>query len=476
MSAVAFETVTEPVSDDLPCGPDLDLEGDADFMNFMARSEGLLPQSFFTVNDDGVSVPFDRTQIAYADEAKTIARFLGESRDLRLLTILAKFAILSRDLATFAGSLDAIARLLSERWTDVHPRGEDGDFTLRMVTLQTLDDMPTVVLPVQYAPLVMGRRTGNVTFRNVQVALGEVQKRNGEDGIELSTIDSAVSDTDLATLVALRDRLALACAAVAAIQRVWIEQAGYDQALSFPRLAPILTRIERWLNEAVARRDPSAQRPDDTAAEAPSGAGPAAAAPVAVAGSFASAGEAAKALAAAVDYFRRSEPASPTLLLAAQAQDLVGKSLHQILTALMPERAEYARFALGGDIPLNLPLQRLSELPGLSGDGGVDSGSTDEGASDSWGSSSWDTPAEEGEAADGADEAAADVTPDPQPPARPPASAASRQEALALLSAVARHFRQHEPASPIPLLLDRAAGYASKDFAALLKELMPPQE
>ena len=266
MSAVAFETVTAPVSDDLPCGPDFDLEGDPDFMNFMARTEGLLPQSFFTVNDDGVSVPFDRTQIAYADEAKTIARFLVDSRDLRLLTTLAKFAVLSRDLPTFTGSLDAIARLLSERWADVHPRGDDGDFTLRMVTLQTLDDMPTVVLPVQYAPLVMGRRSGNVTFRNVQVALGEVQRRNGEDATELSTIDSALSDTDLDTLVTLRDRLALACAAVATIQRVWIEHAGYDQALSFPRLAPVLTRIERWLNDAVARRDPSAQRPDDAAA------------------------------------------------------------------------------------------------------------------------------------------------------------------------------------------------------------------
>jgi len=476
MSAVAFETITEPVSDDLPCGPDLDIEGDPDFMNFMARSEGLLPQTFFTVNDDGVSVPFDRTQIAYADESKTIARFLGDSRDLRLLTILAKFAVLSRDLPTFAGSLDAIARLLSERWDDVHPRGDGGDFTLRMVTLQTLDDMPTVVLPVQYAPLVMGRRSGNVTFRNVQVALSEVQKRNGEDAIELSTIDSAVGDTDLDALVALRDRLALACAAVATIQRVWIEHAGYDQALSFPRLAPVLTRIERWLNEAVARRDPSAQRPDETAADAPPGTGPAAAAAIAVPGSFASAAEAAQALSAAVDYFRRNEPASPTLLLVAQAQDLVGKSLHQILTALIPERAEYARFVLGGDTPLNLPLQRLSELPRLAGEIGSDSASTDNGTADSWGSSSWDTPTEEGETGDGTADAPAEVTPDPPRPAPSVVSATSRQEALALLSSVAKHFRLHEPASPIPLLLDRAAGYASKDFAALLKELMPPQD
>ena len=36
-----------PVSADAPCGPDLDAEGDPEFMNFMAAIEGQLPAAFF---------------------------------------------------------------------------------------------------------------------------------------------------------------------------------------------------------------------------------------------------------------------------------------------------------------------------------------------------------------------------------------------------------------------------------------------
>jgi len=37
-----------PLSPEAPCGPDLDAEGDAEFMNFMAAIEGLLPtDSYF---------------------------------------------------------------------------------------------------------------------------------------------------------------------------------------------------------------------------------------------------------------------------------------------------------------------------------------------------------------------------------------------------------------------------------------------
>jgi hypothetical protein len=35
-----------PVSPEDPCGPDLDLEGDGEFLNFIAATEGQLPANF----------------------------------------------------------------------------------------------------------------------------------------------------------------------------------------------------------------------------------------------------------------------------------------------------------------------------------------------------------------------------------------------------------------------------------------------
>src|SRR5258708_16034342 len=34
-----------------PCGPDLDLEGDSDYLNFFAGVDGVLPTTFFSIQD-----------------------------------------------------------------------------------------------------------------------------------------------------------------------------------------------------------------------------------------------------------------------------------------------------------------------------------------------------------------------------------------------------------------------------------------
>ncbi len=59
--------------------------------------------------------------------------------------------------------------------------------------------------------------------------------------------------------------------------------------------------------------------------------------------------------------------------------------------------------------------------------------------------------------------------------ARPAAVGAirSRQDAIRALDAVADFFRQHEPSSPIPLIVDRAKRLVSKDFLEVLDDIAP---
>jgi len=49
----------------------------------------------------------------------------------------------------------------------------------------------------------------------------------------------------------------------------------------------------------------------------------------------------------------------------------------------------------------------------------------------------------------------------------------TRQDAVRALDAVAAFFRQTEPSSPIPLLLERAKRLVSKDFLAVLADIAP---
>lgn len=49
----------------------------------------------------------------------------------------------------------------------------------------------------------------------------------------------------------------------------------------------------------------------------------------------------------------------------------------------------------------------------------------------------------------------------------------SRQDAIRALDEVASFFRQHEPSSPVPLLLDRAKRLVAKDFLEVLADIAP---
>ncbi|HTU99174.1 MAG TPA: type VI secretion system protein TssA [Luteitalea sp.] len=54
-----------------------------------------------------------------------------------------------------------------------------------------------------------------------------------------------------------------------------------------------------------------------------------------------------------------------------------------------------------------------------------------------------------------------------------PGTIGSRQDAIRALDAVAEYFRQHEPSSPLPMLIDRAKRLVSKNFLEVLEEIAP---
>jgi type VI secretion system protein ImpA len=473
MASIDFEALKAPVSESEPCGPDLDLEGDPEYMNYVARAEGLLPAMFFSRDVEGRQIPFDRTSIDFNTEFQALEKLLDATRDLRLLTLAAKFSILNRDLEMFSSAVETIAGLLAGHWEDVHPKGEDGDFTLRMVSLQTLDDSPTVILPLQHAPLVQSRRFGAISFRNMMVAQGEASAREGEDAPDAAAIESAFREADLSTLVETRDRIDSLRKSLAGLRASWLEKAGYDQAITFTKLSPLVDKILAALDGAVAKRSPAAAlatqpavgsgTPPPSGGVAPPIPGPAAAAQIQ------SVRDAARALAAAAGYFARSEPSSPALLLVRQAQYLIGKSFHEVIQTLLPTHADQASIRLGNDQIFELPIERLSGVTlesndsSYSGDASLDQpdslpedGNDAECLSNDEPSAAETAGANEGSHPDGAVPAAN-----------------TRHDAIALLEQVSAFYRTAEPASPIPLLTDRACGMSQKDFLSLLKDVLP---
>lgn len=440
MRVAALAELTAPISEDDPCGPDLDMGGDADYMNFVAHAEGLLPDSFFS---------FDRKSIDVDEQAKTIALLLRRTRDLRLLAILAKLLVLDRDLDGFCRTLEAMAVLLQMRWDEVNPRSDEADFAVRAAVLQSLDDPAVTVLPLQYVPLVETRRIGSIHYRQVMVATGDAAPRAGEERLDLSTIERELMDAELDKLIDVRDRLLGAQASFALIRETWLERAGYDQAVAFERALPLLGKMAGFLEAAIVKRDASAAAKPAAVAEDKTGE-PAGAAPKpATASRVKSFQDAAAALSAVARYFSRFEPSNPALLLVHQAEQLIGRSFVEVLRVLVPAAVDKATVRMQGGEPLALSLERL------------------------------DAQFRTDEAGEGRQDASASgpfrwLRGDPT--AEPPLSIAveTRDDAMALLGEVAQFYRVREPSSPIPLLAEEARSLSSRDFTSLLEHLLRP--
>lgn len=426
----AIAVLCTPLSEADPCGPDLDMEGDPDYLNFFAGAEGILPTSFFAVEDGS---PFDRTTIDIDRQLNAIRPLLGRTRDLRLLILQARFLILNKDLGGFAANVAATAFWLSNFWEAVHPRPQAGDLVARSAAVGALD-LPTVIFPLQYAPLVDSRRLGQISYRVWMIATGEVKPRSGEVQQTQAAITDAIGNADPAALAKVRKHLALLKTSLDSIRHVFQmngESAGLDALLAL--VGKVRAFIDPQASAKAAVDDAAGD--GDSAHAGPDGSpsGTVGAAPTSLA-------QANEALGAIADYYGRMEPSSPALLLVRQAQQLIGKSFFEVMSILMPAHVEKAAFHIGADEYFDLPVEKLSnfsEVPALSDGGAQPMGGSESGE------------------------------------ARPPYRVDSRAQAIALLDQVNRYFRRSEPSSPVPMLCDRARALAERDFMTVLADVLP---
>lgn len=436
--AIDLAEIVKPISIDSPCGDDLDEEGDLDFLNGLARVEGQLPASFLTRDEAGDLQTFDRSTIDFGRETKLLLGLLDRTRDLRLLVLLGRLAMLNRDLVGFGQVTSAIEALLRVHWDTLNPRGDGNGFELRAAVLQTLEDNPTVILPLQHLPLFHSRRYGPIDFRALMIADGEVAARGSEPGPDRAAIERALAETDAEALRPLRDALATIAHACESIEGLTASLGGNGARVALDRLHGIVGRMLDFLKGSAPVQAPAAEpaQQDPGSRAAVAGAEPAAAA----VGAIATTAQAGAALAAAAAYLRRHEPSSPAEVLVRQAQDLIGRSFVDVMRILMPNHASETTIALGSSRGLRLSFDQLAAVPG-DGDG-------EEGPVP-------DAPSETGE---GEAETAYHV--------------GTRAEMVALLRQIGAHFRRVEPASPIPLLLDKAVSFADRDFLAILKDVL----
>lgn len=499
----AVAALCRPVAGPDPCGEDLDLAGDVDYLNFVAQAEGAIPTSFFSAED---GKPFDRSAVDFDSLFALTRPLLARTADIRLLILQARLSILNKNLAAFTANVAAVAHWLESSWDAVHPRAQDGNFSARSAALSMLD-VPTVIFPLQYAPLFEGRRVGQVTYRGLMVARGEVNARSGEAKHAASAFSEALGDARPDALAQARKTLATLKAAIERIRNACAKQG----------MSPGLDNLAALVGKIIAYVDPTGTTAGAAAVTTTDGASQAAKeAPAAVGDGPTSLAEASAALAVIADYYSKCEPSSPVLPLARQAHQLIGKSFVEIMNVLVPSHVEKAAFQIGDTQIFELPVAKLLKLsevapvmappaaqrppqsPPQQAQPAPPAQPPATPASAQPPATSTPPAAQAGApppaTATPPDTAAATPSPpqpQPPPPPKPPAPAAapapgrpsgnapsrfrveSRAQAVVLLELVQHYFRRTEPSSPIPMLLERARGMAERDFMGLLKEVLP---
>lgn len=480
-----YDNLRSPLSETDPCGPDLDETGDDDYANYMLLASGRLPSKFYSVRDTGEEAPFDKKSIDLDDELETIGGFLRRSRDVRLLTLEARFQILAGNLVGFSEAVQGLAVLVGDFWDHFVPRPYEGDNMLRQNTIEGLDDPIQILLPLQYAALVVG--TGSlptVTYRNYSVAAGKAKARDKEEVIKLADLEKTLSDASMAAKATESHEAILATlAALRVIRNTFVARAGHEFSPNFDRLNALLVSMDEVI--VSHRPELAPAQPAETAEEAAGTDGEAAGGPVTMTVAVAPAtmpdhAAARAALLAVEAYFRRQEPSSPAFILVHQAVSLIGRPLVEALAVLMPSQSAKAALHLGGSYEFDIDMDRMKSIteealaaplpdppdppdvtaaPAAAGEAGRDDGATGEGPA----------------ADDGARDAAPAAVPSVPSGAGavPIFVARTRADAAGLMQSAEAFFRLIEPSSPIPLLLEKGRGYLNRDFASIMNELAP---
>jgi type VI secretion system protein ImpA len=370
-----FDFLREPISESSPCGPDLDLEMDDDYTNYMLLASGRLPSRFF---DDRTGAPFDRSTIDLDAEVKAIRGFLDQTRDARLITLDLRFHALRGEVLGFSEAVQGLAILAATFWAEFHPQLEDGDIIFRMNAVEAVDDQVQVVLPLQYAPLNGPGRSGSVSLRNYLVASGEAPPREGEEGPSIDMIAQIMGDErQVEGLTATHEAIVAALAALAELRNVFLTNGGTMPG--FDRVVDVLRQMDAVIGRYRPEIAGTAAAGDEEGEEEESADGtPAPRRSSARPGAVKSHQAADAALRAAEVYFLRNEPSSPVMVLLHQARLLIGRPMVEALSALLPDSSGYAAFRFSSGREFSIGFSLMQEVTSNALEAGLLEGEEDE--------------------------------------------------------------------------------------------------
>ncbi len=331
------EALLQPKADDLPSGENLEYDPVFTDMELAAQ-----PGEEQQIGDE-IKAASDPD---YREVRTKALEVLDRSHDIRAAVYLSEAILPLEGLAGFAQATTFIRGCLEQYWDSCHPEldeDDDNDPTMRINAVQGLCGQPgglggpsAVYRGVRRAPLTDSRGFGRFSWRDIEIAEGQVSAPEGMDNLpDTGSIGAAFQDTDEETRAQMHAAAVQATEDVRAISAVFDDKTP-GQGPELDPLIKLLAQITKRLGEHTAGAE--VVEGDDAAGEedAPATAGGGAPAAQAAPGTINSPADAAAALDRIIAYYNRAEPSSPIPILLERAKRLVGADFMTIVKDMAP--------------------------------------------------------------------------------------------------------------------------------------------
>jgi len=341
---LSAEQLGQPISDELPCGEDL--EYDPAFQEMEVLMQTTEEQEFGDTIIPGSGPDWKGV-------AEQVDNLNERTRDLRVLTYGALADLSLKGLKAFSESLKSINTCIEVFWNDIYPQldaDDDDDATMRLNSLQILNDYEMVSFGLERAPLLQVKGLGSFSLRDINIAEGKTKPAGDEEVKETGLIQGAFGNADVETLTELKDGVTGSISELKRTIQLCGRLAKNAPAVSFDEILKVLGEIRHAINKyapAAAIEDVSSEE-DETGQEQGS--------PVteggaimsgAITGAINSRTDVVKMIDKICDYYSTHEPSSPIPLLMRRAQRLVPKSFIEIMQDLAPDGVTQVRVVSG---------------------------------------------------------------------------------------------------------------------------------
>ncbi len=338
MAILDLDSLLAPVSDEEPCGPNL--EYDSTYVEFEAVSSGKSEQQY-----GETIIPGEEPN--WLEVRRLGIELLTRSKDLRVGCLLARGLLAIDGFPGFADGLALIHGYLERYWQTVHPQldaADDNDPTIRVNIVSSLSHRATTVQSLRNMPMVNARVAGRFSLRDFGIASGEIAATEGESPT-LAEIEAAFIECDLEELRSNEAAVRESIEHTNEIESIVTQQVGAAQAISFESLRDALVELQAILTEHLSRRVVNESDNVTIAQGITSSSGQDSA--THATGEKRSRDDVVRALDQICDYYARYEPSSPLPLLLGRAKRLASKSFLDIVKDLSPDTLSQIR-ALGG--------------------------------------------------------------------------------------------------------------------------------